>query len=134
MIDESFIQNAIRIRKTYLKLSSNMNLYQKKAQEVADRLDDTLQKVDELSKKAEVSKNSNTQTNNLLGELLDILKTVESDGESLENLVNPLNKEIEKLALEEQELYRLIKERHFNVSDDLIIEEVQSRLKSENLL
>ena len=111
-----------------------MNLYQKKAQEVADRLDDTLQKVDELSKKAEVSKNSNTQTNNLLGELLDILKTVESDGESLENLVNPLNKEIEKLALEEQELYRLIKERHFNVSDDLIIEEVQSRLKSENLL
>lgn len=134
MIDESFIQNAIRIRKTYLKLSSNMNLYQKKAQEVADRLDDTLQKVDELSKKAEVSKNSNTQTNNLLGELLDILKTVESDGESLENLVNPLNKEIEKLALEEQELYRLIKERHFNVSDDLIIEEVQSRLKSENLI
>lgn len=133
MIDESFIQNAIQIRKTYLKLSSNMNLYQKKAQEVANRLDETLLKVDDLSKRAEVSKSNNTQTNNLLNELLEILKTVESDGESLENLVNPLNKEIEKLALEEQELYRLIKERHFEISDDMIINEVQARLKSENL-
>jgi hypothetical protein len=134
MVDEVFLQNAVRIRRTYLKLSNNMDLYQKKAQEVASRLDDTLEKVDELSKKAELSKKSNDpQTFNLLNELMEILKTVESDGTALEELVDPLNRDIEKLAVEEQELYRLIKEKHFDISDDDIIKEVQDRLKQENL-
>jgi hypothetical protein len=42
---------------------------------------------------------------------MKILDDVDDEGKSLENLVSPLNS-IEKLALEEQELYRQIKERH----------------------
>lgn len=135
MIDEIFLENAVRIRRTYLKLSNNMELYQKKAQEVASRLDGTLEKIDELTKKSEESKkSSNPDTMKLLNELMNILKTVEEDGEALENLVDPLNKDIEKLALEEQELYRQIKEKHNNLTDDQIISVVKSRLEMENLL
>lgn len=135
MIDEVFLENAVRIRRTYLKLSNNMDMYQKKAQEVASRLDDTLLKVDELTKKAEDSrKSSNPETMKLLNELMNILKTVEDDGEALEGLVDPLNTEIEKLAIEEQELYRQIKEKHYSLSDDEIINDVKERLKTENLL
>mgnify|MGYP003514721503 CR=1 FL=1 len=135
MIDEVFLENAVRIRRTYLKLSNSMDMYQKKAQEVATRLDDTLVKVDELTKRAEENKkSSNPETMKLLNELMDILKAVEDDGEALENLVDPLNKDIEKLALEEQELYRLIKEKHHTLSDDEIINDVKERLKLENLL
>jgi hypothetical protein len=45
MVDEVFLQNAVRIRRTYLKLSNNMDLYQKKAQQVSNKLDETLVKI-----------------------------------------------------------------------------------------
>jgi wyosine [tRNA(Phe)-imidazoG37] synthetase (radical SAM superfamily) len=47
MIDEVYLNEAVRIRRTYLKLSSNMDVYQKKAQEVIKTLDST-SKIDAL--------------------------------------------------------------------------------------
>ena len=44
-----------------------------------------------------------------------------------------LNKDIEKLALEEQELYRQIKQKHSNLTDEQIISSVKDRLIQENL-
>lgn len=135
MIDEIYLQNAVTIRRTYLKLSSNMDLYQKKAQAVSSKLDETISKIDTLQSKAEDSRNNKNgnDANFYLTELMKILNQVEEEGMTLENLVNPLNAEIEKLALEEQELYRQIKEKHYNLSDEQIINEVQDRLIKENL-
>ena len=45
MIDENFLQNAVRIRRTYLKMINNMDFYQNKAREIVDRLDETIEKV-----------------------------------------------------------------------------------------
>jgi hypothetical protein len=136
MVDEVFLQNAVRIRRTYLKLSNNMDLYQKKAQKVSDKLDETLARIEEIEKEARESRNSKTSSNNaeyFLNELMKALQEVDDEGKSLEDLVNPLNKEIEKLALEEQELYRKIKEKHFTLTDEQIIESVKDRLIKENL-
>jgi hypothetical protein len=137
MVDEVFLQNAVRIRRTYLKLSNNMDLYQKKAQQVSDKLEETLTKIEEIEKEAKESRNSKNGSSNgieyFLNELMKALQEVDDDGKSLENLVNPLNKEIEKLALEEQELYRKIKEKHFTLTDEQIIESVRDRLIKENL-
>lgn len=132
MIDEIFLQNAIRIRRTYLKLSSNMDLYQRKAKEVIETLDSTISKIDELHERSsKKSKDDNTQQ--LLSELMKILDDVDDEGKSLENLVAPLNSDIEKLALEEQELYRQIKKKHHNLTEEQILESVRARLISENL-
>jgi predicted nucleic acid-binding Zn-ribbon protein len=136
MVDEVFLQNAVRIRRTYLKLSNNMDLYQKKAQKVSDKLDETLARIEEIEKEAKESRNSKASSNNteyFLNELMKALQEVDDEGKSLEDLVNPLNKEIEKLALEEQELYRKIKEKHFTLTDEQIIESVRDRLIKENL-
>ena len=136
MVDEVFLQNAVRIRRTYLKLSNNMELYQKKAQQVSDKLDETITKIDDIKKQAEDSKKNrgnNQNTAYFLNELVKVLTEVEDEGKSLENLVEPLNQEIEKLALEEQELYRQIKEKHFNLTDEQIISSVRDRLIKENL-
>lgn len=135
MVDEVFLQNAVRIRRTYLKLSNNMELYQKKAQQVSDKLDETVAKIEEIEKEAKESRNSKNgnSTEYFLNELMNALQEVDDDGKSLENLVNPLNKEIEKLALEEQELYRKIKEKHFTLTDEQIIKSVRDRLIKENL-
>ena len=136
MVDEVFLQNAVRIRRTYLKLSNNMNLYQKKAQKVSDKLDETLARIEEIEKEAKESRNSKTSSNSteyFLNELMKALQEVDDEGKSLEDLVDPLNKEIEKLALEEQELFRKIKEKHFTLTDEQIIESVRDRLIKENL-
>ena len=137
MVDEVFLQNAVRIRRTYLKLSNNMELYQKKAQKVSDKLNETLTRIEEIEKEAKESRNSNNGSNNsteyFLNELMRALQEVDDEGKSLEDLVNPLNKEIEKLSLEEQELYRKIKEKHFTLTDEQIIESVRDRLIKENL-
>ena len=136
MVDEIYLQNAVRIRRTYLKLSNNMELYQKKAQEVSDKLEATISKIDDLQHQVEESRNDKSgkkDSNQFLMELVKILNEVEEDGKALESSVDPLNKEIEKLALEEQELYRQIKEKHFDLTDEQIIESVRDRLIKENL-
>lgn len=134
MIDEVFLQNAVRIRRTYLKLTNNMELYQKKAKDIVGRLDETLEKIDKLQKTVEDSKKkSGIGGQDLLNEMLNILNDIDIEGKALEDLVNPLNKEIEKLGIEEQELYRQIKQKHYNLTDEEIIKSVKDRLIKENL-
>lgn len=128
MIDETFLQSATRIRRTYLKMSNNMTFYQKSASEVVKKLDNTLERIEQI--KEEADKNS-AETS--LNSLMKILQEIEDEGKRLEDLVNPLNKEIEKLALEEQELYRQIKEKHHDLTDEQIVESVKERLIKENL-
>jgi hypothetical protein len=134
MVDEVFLQNAVRIRRTYLKMINNMDMYQKKAKEILDRLDETLIKIDNLQKVAEDSKkNSGIGNQDLLNNLFDILNLLDIEGKSLEDLVNPLNKDIERLAIEEQELYRQIKEKNYELTDEEIIKSVKDRLIKENI-
>ena len=131
MIDENFLQSAVRIRRTYLKLTNNMDFYQKKIKVLAENLDKTILRIEDIQKEIETKKNTNPEK--ALQDLVIILNEVDEEGKKLESLVDPLNKEIEKLALEEQELYRLIKEKHFNLTDDQIVESVRTRLVKESL-
>jgi predicted nucleic acid-binding Zn-ribbon protein len=128
MIDEKFLQSAVNIRRTYLKMSSNMDLYQKSAADVVKKLDKTLEKIEKIRKEVG-DKTPESSLNDILG----VIKEIEDEGKRLEDLISPLNKEIEKLALEEQELYRKIKEKHNELTDDQIIESVKQRLIKENL-
>ena len=49
-------------------------------------------------------------------------------------VLDPLNKQIEKLAKEEQELYEQIKMAHPNLSDEQIVTSVRNRLIQEGLV
>lgn len=134
MIDEFFLQNAVSIRRTYLKMTNNMDFYQKRAKEIVDRLELTISKINDIQKKAEEGRaKKENGTMEILNDLVKILNEIEDEGKALENLVNPLNKDIEKLALEEQELYRQIKQKHSNLTDEQIISSVKDRLIQENL-
>ena len=129
MIEESFIQSSIRIRRQYLKLTNNMNLYKRKATDVVSNLEDILAKVEIIKSKSENGEDSDS----ILKELKNILSDIEDEGRRLEENIEPLNVEIEKLSLEEGELWRNIKQKHYDLNDDDIIEYVKSRLVQENL-
>ena len=126
---------AINIRRTYLKLINNLDLYKSRASEVSEKLEETIKKIENLQE--EITKKSKEKItvneNDIFNKLLKILDEVEEEGKKLENLVNPINLEIEKLSKEEQELYRQIVEHHPNLTEDQIVSEVRDRLIKEGL-
>ena len=135
MIDEKFLVAAVNIKRSYLKLTSNLDFYKRRAEQTLEKLQDAYTKVENLeSEIADLKKKKDTNVDpNLTTKVLTILSEIEQEGDKIEKFVEPLNKEIEKLAMEESELYRIIVESHPNLSEDQIVESVRLRLKKENL-
>jgi arsenate reductase-like glutaredoxin family protein len=131
MVDEVFLKSAINIRRQYLKISNNMELYHNRAKDVVSKLENTLQDLENLQKNYTVDKSVSNES--AISKLMDILKDVESEGERLEKLLDPMNQEMEKLSKEEHELYRQIKEKHKDLTDEQIVKSVQDRLIKEGL-
>ena len=135
MIEEKFLVAAVNIKRSYLKLTSNLDFYKRRAEQTLERLQDAYSQVEDLEGEiAELKKKKDTNVDpNLTTKVLTILSEIEQEGNKIEKFVEPLNKEIEKLAMEEQELYRVIVETHPNLSEDQIVESVGLRLKKEGL-
>jgi len=135
MIDEKFLIAAVNIRRTYLNLISNMDTYKIKAENCLKKLEETYIELDEIQKSLSDPKTRDSDPDGLnsVNKILNVLKNIEDEGKQLENMTDPLNRNIEKLAKEEQELYRQICYSHPNLSEDDIIESVRKRLEKENL-
>jgi predicted ribosome quality control (RQC) complex YloA/Tae2 family protein len=130
MIDEKYLRVAINIRKTYLKLVDNLDLYKKIADSISQKLVETVKDIEDIEKDYLDKKINDEQS---LQKALNILNDVEREGKRLEDIIDPINLEIEKLAKEEQELYRQIVERHSNLSENEIVSIVRDRLIKEGL-
>lgn len=132
MIDESFVQAAIKIRRTYLKLTNNMELYKTQAERLSKNLDDIVGRLQKLQLELNDDK-KNMQAESAISEVTKILRSVEDEGKNLEGAIDPINEEIEKLGYEEQELWRMIKEKHYDLPEDDIINYIKKRLIDANL-
>lgn len=132
MIEEKYLKMAISIRRTYLKLINNLDLYHNRALKVSSNLTETLSKLDTIQEDLEL-KDKKTNNKETLDKILNILQEVEDEGKKLETLIDPINLEIEKLGREEQELYRQIVEHHSELTEDQIVNFVRDRLLKEGL-
>ena len=132
MIEEKYLKVSISIRRTYLKLINNLDLYHNRALKVSSNLTETLAKLDTIQEGLE-SKDNKTSSKETLDKILNILQEVEDEGKKLETLIDPINVEIEKLGREEQELYRQIVEHHPELTEDQIVNFVRDRLLKEGL-
>ena len=135
MIEEKFLVAAVNIKRSYLKLTSNLDFYKKRAEQTLEKLQEAYGKVETLENEIKELKKQKDQNAdpNLTTKVLSILNDIEEEGNRIEKFVEPLNKEIEKLAIEEGELYRIIVETHPNLSEEQIVEAVRLRLKKEGL-
>lgn len=130
MIDEKYLRVAINIRKTYLKLVANLDVYKKISDSISTKLIETVKDIEDIEKDYVDKKINDEQS---LQKALNILNDVEKEGKRLEDVIDPINIEIEKLAREEQELYRQIVEHHSNLTQDEIVSIVRDRLIKEGL-
>jgi hypothetical protein len=133
MVDEKFLIAAVNIKKTYIRLLNNLNLYEIKAKETLEKLNSLYDKLGVLEKDIKKPENLNNENYSAVNEVLKILNELESEGVKLKAFTDPLNKKIENLALEEQELYKQICMKHSNMTEDEIVECVRIRLEKENL-
>lgn len=136
MINEKFLESAVRIRREFLKINTSLDMYHRRAKQIVEGLEDISQKADSLLKEIDEDKKSQNPQHtkeSAVAELLKILQDLEHQGEVIEELTNPMNQEIEKLAKEEQELYRQIKEVHRDISDEKLIKIIKDRLDREGL-
>lgn len=136
MIEEQFLESAVQIRRTYLKLTNNLALYQKRAEEIVKVLENSINKLESLQKEINDTKagKSNMTNEKAINEVLSTINNVEQEGERLNNLFEPLNKEIEKLGKEESELWSRIIEKYSDIPEDKIIDIFKSRLEREGLI
>ena len=132
MIEEKYLKMSISIRRTYLKLINNLDLYHNRALKVSSNLEETLAKLDTIQENLDL-KDKKPSSKETLDKILDILQEVEDEGKKLETLIDPINVEIEKLGREEQELYRQIVEHHSELTEDQIVNFVRDRLLKEGL-
>ena len=133
MIEERFLTAAINIRRVYFKLTSNLDSYMRSAEDTLKKFEFAYEELEALKEKIKDTKNPDNQ-NPVSDDLLRIIDDIESEGKRIEKSIEPLNKEIEKLAVEEQELYRNICDSHPDLSEEQIIDIVRERLEKENLL
>lgn len=130
MIDERYLRVAVQIRRTYLKLINNLDLYKSSASSINKKLQETLDKITEIETDY-IEKRIDDKKS--LESALRVIEDIESEGKRLENLINPINEEIEKLVKEEQELYNQIVTSHRNLTEDQIVSIVRDRLIKEGL-
>jgi hypothetical protein len=134
MIDDKFLVAAVNIKRKYITVTSDINKYHDRAKKTVEKLDSTLKEIESIkSTMKENATNKKLDSNEVLQSMIRIITEIEDEGKSLENYIDPLNKEIEKLALEEQELYRIICEKHSDLTEEQIVESVKQRLIKENL-
>jgi transcription elongation factor GreA-like protein len=133
MIDEKFLLAAVNIKKTYIRLLSNLDLYEAKAKETLEKLGSLYDKLGVLEKDIKKPENINNDNYSSVNEVLKILTELENEGIKLKSFTDPLNKKIENLALEEQELYKQICMKHSDMTEGEIVECVRKRLEKENL-
>jgi hypothetical protein len=137
MIGEQYYQSCISIRKTYIKLMSEMSSYKDIAEKAAKKLESSISEIEVLKAKIKKSKGSKfpeVTGTDAISKINEILNDVEGQGLALEKFVEPINKELEKLAKEEQMLYAKICEAHPNLEEQQIVEAVSNRLKKEGLM
>jgi cell division protein ZapA (FtsZ GTPase activity inhibitor) len=132
MIDEVFLVAAVNIKKKYYDLTGNLKDYEQRMQVTKSKLDKAIEDIEKID--AEVKSRKTDGSKDLMAELLSVLENIDNEGRAIENFMDPINKGIEKLAVEEQELYRRICEKHPSLSEAQIVESVKERLKKENLL
>lgn len=131
MIEQRFIKRAVEIRKTYLKVTRDISVYETRAKHVLETLESTLAKLNQIQEN--IKNKVITNADDASKKVMDVLSEVEKEGERLEKIIDPLNQQIENLRVEENELYRLIKEKHPKITDKQIIQEIHDELKKENL-
>jgi chromosome segregation ATPase len=131
MIQEIFLKRAANIRKEYLRITRDINSYEKNVRDLLGALEQKSTDLESLKNKLDSNRINSPEEAKM--ELLNIIMEVEDETNKNEKYIDNLNKNIEKLKEDELLLFRDIKQRYPEMSDPDIKNEIQSYIKKLNL-
>lgn len=129
IIEQALIDSAQSIRNEFLSLNNKLSNYDKRIAELAKYLQDISSELDTYKDNGIKEAKSVTEITNFI---LSKMEEIDTESNKVNKLIEPINKAIEKLKIDEQNLYDEIKKRHPNVNDDIIVKEVQTRINKND--
>ena len=126
MINQKYLDQALRIRKDFLTTDSELLYLKDELKKIHDSINET------LSKLKNVRDNSDKYKTNeeFQSEIIKYLKEFELQSDKANKVYKPLNIKMEKLKEEEQELYKTLVQNYPNINEESLIQEVQDYLRS----
>lgn len=129
MIDAQLIETAKIIRKNYLSAMKNLDSYESDVRNLANFLTEKMKSLETI-RNVELKKKPNKEhLAEVTKKLAEELNAIEDEEQKLLKKVESINKDILKLQKEEEILYKTIKQRYPNISDDDLKRQIQSHLK-----
>ena len=125
MIDKQYVESARNIKNEFLSLSKKLDNYKGDLEKLSNFLQDTVKELQNITEKKVTSKDDLTDMAN---KLVKKLQDVELEEIKITNLVKPINDRIEKLREEENILYKSLKVKYPNMTDDDMKRELNSRI------
>jgi chromosome segregation ATPase len=128
MIDQQLIDSAKYIRKNFVDLTNTLSLYREDVKNLADFLKQKIEEIRKYNEETIKKMKSKEQLGVITEHLIKELNSIEDEEKKLHKKVEGINKELEKLKAEEQILYKTIKERYPEMTDQQIIKEIHQHL------
>lgn len=125
MIDNFYIESAISIRKEFLRLNELLESDRSSLLELTNVLQKAVSELEEYNKKITEEKSIESIKEFIIVKLNYLEEEINRIGDK----IDPINKKIEKLRIEEMDLYLSIKERYPDLSDFDIKNYITEKLK-----
>lgn len=125
MIDKQYVESARNIKSEFVSLNKKLEIYKKELVNLSGFLENTIKELDLLTKKQVTSK---PELTNIGEQLIKKLEDVELEEKKLSSLIKPINDRIDKLREEENILYKALKQKYPNISDEELKKELHSYL------
>lgn len=130
MIDEQLLQGAVIIRKTFLKLRKELNVYQTDVAKMVKFLKEKIKIIEQIKKNELRNLKSRDEISVVTKKIIDEVDQIELEEKKLQTKINKINIEMEKLSKDEGILYNTIKERYSELTDEEIIKEIHQKLEN----
>jgi uncharacterized phage infection (PIP) family protein YhgE len=124
VIDQRYIDTAIRIRKEFLSMNEKLIDVSSDIKNVLGKLSEENDNLSNIDKNLQ-SYDKSTAEKLILDKLMDM----EKEANRLAKIYEPINKKIEELRKEEELLYDKIREMYPDLSDEEIVSEIHPFLE-----
>jgi chromosome segregation ATPase len=129
MIDRQIIESAQLIRKNFLKLNSDLSKYQNDINNLISFLREKINELEKYNLEKVKKIRSNDDVKVVSEEIVKKIEEIETEEKKLQKKVSTISNELEKLKKDEEILYKTIRDRYPELSDDEIVEQIHSNLE-----
>jgi hypothetical protein len=125
MINKKYLEQALRIRKDFKSTDNDLLSVRDKLIEINNQLEKTLKDLETIRSNTD----KYTTNESFQSDVMVHLEEFERQSNIANEIYKPLNENIEKLKIEEQNLYKTLLSEYPHLDESIIIQEVQDYVK-----